>query len=156
MTDLEKIRAELRDRIKETKGELKEVDMVLAPILKILQDHDIPIQYISCHRGYNAIKLQPEAKLTESVYSEIIKFLGFEARQEIMDSHIGFFFNLPYGFKHPHIQTNFWWLVISNGSGTCKVKEIRNDRVVERIETKIKWEPVGDCKPFQEETNRGP
>ena len=152
MTDLEKIRADLRAQIKENRAELKDIDRVLVPILKILQSHDVPIQFVSCSLGYSSIKLQPEAKLTESAYAEITKFLGFEARQETMDSHLGFFWSLgPGPIKHPFIQTKFWWLVISNGNNTCKVKEIRKEHKVQTTEIKTKWVAIGNCAPFEEE-----
>lgn len=151
MTDLEQIRAGLYAKIEKTKLALDEVDNVLNPILKILERHDIPVDYIRWDDDYHSITIKHETKLTKAVFDKIEEFLGFEADQHVMDSHISFFFNLPYNFKHPHIHIEYWWLVISNGNDTCKVREIREEHIVRKTETTTRWEPVGDCTPFRKE-----
>lgn len=150
MTDLEKIRASLYAKIEKINLALDEVNHVLVPILKILEQHDIPIKFVTWDDVINHIRIESEAKLTEAAYYKIKGFLGFGARQETMNSYISFYFDKPFEFKHPHIHTSYWWLVISNGDATCKVKEIRKDRIVQKTEIHVKWEPIGDCTPFEE------
>jgi len=151
MTDLEKIRADLNAKIEKIKLTLDEVDNVLFTILKILEKHDIPVDWIRWDDDFHSITLKQEAKLTKTAYGEIEEFLGFKGDQHVMDSHVSFFFNMPYSFKHPHIHIECWWLVIANGNNTCQVREICEERIVRKTETTTRWEPISDCIPFREE-----
>lgn len=149
MTDLKQIQAHLYAKIEKINLALDEVNHVLVPILKILEQHDIPVEFVTWDDIINHIRIKAEAKLTETAYYKIKGFLGFGARQETMNSYISFYFDMPFEFKHSHIHSEFWWLVISNGEETCKVKEIRKVRIVKKKETKVTWEPIGDCAPFE-------
>lgn len=149
MTDLKQIRADLYAKIEKINLALDEVNHVLVPILKILEQHDIPVEYITWDDVINHIRIKSEAKLTEAAYYKIKGFLGFGAQQEIMSSYVSFCFNMPFTFKHRHIHSDLWWLVISNGEKTCKVREIRKVRIVRKKETDVRWEPIGNCTPFE-------
>lgn len=149
MTDPEEIRADLYTKIEKTKLALDGVDNMLFPLLEILEKHDIPVDYLRWDDVFKNITIKQETKLTKAAYDEIEKFLGFGATQQILGSHVSFFFNMPYNFKHPHIHTEYWWLVISNGDDTCEVREIREERMV--YKTTTRWEPIGDCTPFEED-----
>lgn len=151
MKDLEQIRADLCAKIEKIKLALDEVDNVLVPILKILEKHDIPVDYIRWDDMFKNITIKRETKLTKTAHDEIEEFLGFGADQRILGSHVSFFFNMPYNFKHPHIHTEYWWLVISNGDDTCEVREIREEPMVHKTETTTRWEPIGDCTPFEKD-----
>jgi len=151
MTDLEKIREKLNANFDKIKLALDEVDNVLSPILKILERHDIIVEYVRWDDDYHSITLIHGAKLTKTAYDEIEKLLGFEGIQRVMDSRISFFFTMPYNFKHQHIHIEYWWLIISNGYNTCETRKICEEREVQKTETTTRWEQIGDCAPFMEE-----
>lgn len=120
---------------------IKSAKKVLHPILKILDNNDIPVERISWNRWERLIELPEDIALTKDAMSEIKKLLGdIKISKTIESGGIQWNFGNRYSTKCVHIK---------NGNNTCKIRKIKRTVSVPAVPAHTReeysYELEGDC-----------
>ena len=108
---------------------------VLLPVLRVLEEFDVPVERVSWSGNYDFIKLKPEVKLTQEAFDAVIALGAAFSHKAFESSKIAFYF--------------VWrgkTFSIDNADDTCKVKKIvEYEPVPAHTREVVRYEQVGDC-----------